>query len=342
MRINLKNPQVRSTFPSPRADGLTKFPHMKTPLPIPQIGIVIPVHNRESLIVRAIRSIQAQTFTQYEILVVDDVSTDNTRERVLELANKDPRIRLIRHAVNKGPSGARNTGTQATRARWVAFLDSDDEWHPEKLQQQMNVARDHVERGLPEPGFIYCAHRDQFPDGRSEVRRGKYEGDVYNHLLADFHCIPSTILVRRDVFDAVGGFDEMLDCWEDHDFALRVARKYTFGVVSEALTIRHMHDGIQQSSRVRGINHWMRRYARDVRRVHGRRQVEATRLRAAWSCKRSGIFLEAARHYFGALFERPYNIRTWKSLLMLPIQSISLHRPQAAQRRRHILKPVAK
>ena len=100
---------------------------------IPGVSIVIPTYNRAELLPRAVAAVQAQTYAHWELIVVDDASTDHTAQLVTALAGADPRIRLIRNTGAVGPGGARNTGLAQCRASWVAFLDSDDTWQPEKL-----------------------------------------------------------------------------------------------------------------------------------------------------------------------------------------------------------------
>ena len=103
----------------------------------PKVSVIIPTYNRAHLVGRAIRSVLNQTYQDFEIIVVDDGSTDNTEEVVKSF--NDPRIRYIRHEKNRGGSAACNTGIRAARGEYIAFQDSDDEWLPEKLEKQMQV-----------------------------------------------------------------------------------------------------------------------------------------------------------------------------------------------------------
>ena len=103
----------------------------------PTVSVVIPTYNREHLVMRAIRSVVSQTFKDWELLVVDDGSKDNTEDAVQSFG--DPRIRFIKHEINKGECATRNTGIVAATGGYLAFLDSDDEWLPEKLEKQVEL-----------------------------------------------------------------------------------------------------------------------------------------------------------------------------------------------------------
>ena len=118
---------------------------------LPKVSVVIPTHDRAHLVGRAIRSVLAQTFQDFEIIVVDDCSVDNTKEVVQSLA--DSRIRYLRHEINRGGSAARNTGIGAARGEWIAFLDSDDEWLPKKLEKQLEMG---YTTDLSNVGAVIC------------------------------------------------------------------------------------------------------------------------------------------------------------------------------------------
>ena len=115
--------------------GLQRDEHL-----VPRVSIIIPVFNRDELIVRCVQSVQAQTLTDLEIIVVDDASTDRTAQVVASLAARDPRIRLVRCERNIGPGMARNRGIASSSGAWVALLDSDDEYHPDRLRCLLETA----------------------------------------------------------------------------------------------------------------------------------------------------------------------------------------------------------
>ncbi len=238
----------------------------------PAIAAVIPAYNRGALIERSIRSAQAQTVPMREIVVVDDRSTDDTAEVVERLAADDPRIRLVRHERNGGPSRARNTGVReaSPECRWIAPLDSDDEWMPTKTERQLEALERFRRAGLPEPGCVYTGHVERESDGTECIRRSAAEGDVLADVLDDFCQIPSGVLVRRDRYDAIGGMDPLITSGEDHDFVIRLAGSTTFAAVDEVLAIRHMHDSEQNSWNLAGMPRFIERHAAAIRKHHGR------------------------------------------------------------------------
>ena len=107
----------------------------------PPISVIIPVHNRAKLILRALASVRAQTYAEFEILVVDDGSTDGLSETLGQL--DEPRLRVLRHTLRQGAASARNTGIRASTGEYLAFLDSDDEWMPNKLERQLELTHRH-------------------------------------------------------------------------------------------------------------------------------------------------------------------------------------------------------
>jgi glycosyltransferase involved in cell wall biosynthesis len=208
----------------------------------PTVSVVIPAHNRKAALVRAMRTVLAQTRDDWELIVVDDASTDGTDGVVKSI--EDGRIVYVRHTQNRGGGAARNTGIQASRGKYVAFLDSDDEWFPEKL------ARDVAAFAGEAVGLVYCGKELVDPDGHLLLRRiPSLEGDLYRQLLGhDFIGSCSRVAVRKDVLEAVGGFDENLPSGQDWDMWVRAAKVAKVACVPECLVRRHIgHEQISGS-----------------------------------------------------------------------------------------------
>ena len=187
----------------------------------PEVSVVLPVFNGEDVIGRALRSIQAQTFTDFEIIVVDDGSTDRTADSVADLAND--RLTLIKHACNRGAAAARNTGITAARGRRIAFLDSDDTWNQEKLARQIELL-ERSPRTVKACATGYRLHKN----GRELVFSLKLAPEQFRREIL-FGCMispGSTLVVDRDVFDNIGMFDELFRRLEDWDWLLRFTRAY--------------------------------------------------------------------------------------------------------------------
>ncbi len=197
----------------------------------PLVSVIIPTYNRAVLVKRAIQSILDQTYDNFEVIVVDDASTDST---VTVIANiEDERLKYIRHEVNGHASAARNTGIASAKGELIAFLDDDDEWFPSKLEKQVPV----LVNASPEVGLVYC-WMDYFDSSGRLVgeTHPTHTGWVFDKMLdrPRLGGCP-TIIVRREVFDVVGVFDVDLRRGNDGDFIRRVAREYAVDVVPEVL-----------------------------------------------------------------------------------------------------------
>jgi glycosyltransferase involved in cell wall biosynthesis len=202
---------------------------------MPRVSVIIPTHNRAALVGRAAISALAQTFTDLEVLIVDDASSDGTGEAVLKIG--DPRVRYVRHETNRGVSAARNTAIAGASGQFIAFLDDDDEWLPEKLGQQL----DHFARARDSVGLITTGYQLHQVTARapSEMMPSQ-RGWVFERLLRDgsFNHT-STVLARAECFDRVGRFDESVRYGEDFDMWLRIAREYEVDFVPALLVRVH-------------------------------------------------------------------------------------------------------
>jgi glycosyltransferase involved in cell wall biosynthesis len=206
----------------------------------PRVSIVMPAFNRADLIVESVRSVIAQTFGDWELIVVDDGSTDDSVARVEALA--DPRIVVLRQPRIGNVARLRNRGIAAARGDYVAFLDSDDLWVPAKLQVQLASLS-----GKPE-AWCYAAHALVDAAGTPmPLRAGRFEptsGRIVRQLLAgQTGATIITWLVPRALFDQVGGFDESLDLQEDLDLVLRLAEAADAIAVPEVLAFAREHGG---------------------------------------------------------------------------------------------------
>jgi len=191
----------------------------------PTVSVIIPTYNRANLMKEAIKSVLKQTYQDFEIIVIDDGSTDNIEETVKGFNNF--KIRYICHTDNQGVSAARNTGIRASRGKYIALLDSDDEWLPEKLDKQIKILQD----GSPKLGVVYSdlLYIDENGKSMNKLRNRKKEGYIYEDLLGENYVgPPSTLLVRKECFHKVGLFDDLVDTMEDWDMSIRIAKYYRF------------------------------------------------------------------------------------------------------------------
>jgi len=207
---------------------------------MPEVTVVIPTYNRAELLKRAIRTVLNQTYQDFELIVVDDGSTDNTEEVVRSF--NDNKVIYIKHERNKGAPAARNTGIRAARGEYVAFQDSDDEWLPEKLEKQIKAFKTaSTEIGLVYTGFwrIEGDKRTFFPSPNITPK----EGAIHDALLkGNFVGTPST-LVKKECFEKAGMFDEKLPMFEDWELWIRISKCYCFKYIDEALAISYYNPG---------------------------------------------------------------------------------------------------
>lgn len=205
-----------------------------------KVSVVIPTYNYGRFIQQSIEGVLAQSHPIFEIIVVDDGSKDNTEEVVKRFGEK---VRYIKQA-NAGVCAARNNGVKAAGGDFIAFLDADDIWFPEKIEKQMAKFESDSEIGL-----VHCAVRE-FDSNSGEVVRLYLEGEegwvANSHLLFERPVIipsGSVIMVSRIAFETVGGFDTNLKVGEDWDFCYQVARKFKVGFAHEVLVNYRNHGG---------------------------------------------------------------------------------------------------
>lgn len=202
-----------------------------------RVSVIIPTYNRGYIIRRALQSVYSQTWKDFEIIVVDDGSTDNTEVILEEECLRHPNVKYIRHEVNRGVPVARNTGILNSKGEYIAFLDSDDRWFPTKLYEQMRVFQSNRE----EIGLVYTGYKWYEPNGNVIKVIPKYEGYVFNKLLSNNFIACSSVVVPRKVLDVVGLFDMHLTANQDYDMWLRIAKKYPIKFVPKLLVEINMH-----------------------------------------------------------------------------------------------------
>lgn len=220
----------------------------------PAVSIVLPAFNRAGSIRMAVESVLRQSFADFELLVVDDGSTDGTMAQLADIT--DPRVRLLANPQNMGASAARNTGIQAACGDWVAFQDSDDEWLPQKLAKQM--AR--LEQASRETIACYCGMvivgaPDDLPASRSTVRYipdqsiTHPDGNLQEQLLTRSFISTQMLVARRSALLDIGGFDQALPALEDWDCVIRLSLLGTFAFVDEPLVLQNFSDNSITRSR---------------------------------------------------------------------------------------------
>ncbi|MEK7564207.1 MAG: glycosyltransferase [Patescibacteria group bacterium] len=213
-----------------------------------KIDVVIPVYNGEKFILQALNSVAHQTLPPNKIIVVDDGSTDNTYSVVLEYAKTcSLEIKIIKQE-NGGLSSARNTGIKESMGEFIAFLDADDIWDKNKLEEQMNVCQTTEFENL---ALVYCDYdvidingNTQYRNYKAPLDKKRMRGMVFEKLLErnQITSSGSGVLIKRNVFDVVGFFDENLKYAEDFDMWLRIAQKFEVDFVAKILVHIRKHN----------------------------------------------------------------------------------------------------
>ena len=204
---------------------------MKTVQP-PLVSVILPAFNRAWSLKRALDSILFQENANLETIVVDDGSTDDTPAL---LSSYGDRIRVIRQT-NQGVSAARNTGIRAARGDLIALLDSDDTWLPGKISAQVDFFSTHPEALICQTEEIWIRNGVRVNPRR---RHKKHRGMIFEQSLPLCLISPSAVMMRRELLDAVGLFDEQLPACEDYDLWLRITWKYPVGLIDEPLIVKH-------------------------------------------------------------------------------------------------------
>ena len=285
-------------------------------LALPQVSVIIPTHNAAAFVGQAITAALASQGVQLEVIVIDDESTDDTWRVLEEFGSAIRRVRQTKG----GPYKARNLGARMAHGRWLAFLDADDDWAPEKLAKQLALADDQV-------SLIYT-DRMNFGDlGRVKERQSEsvalWEGDVFEPLLLGNFITLSSVLIRKSTFDRLGGFSEDHQGVQDWDLWLRYAAHG--GIVRlcrEPLTRYRLHDNQMSKNleaRARDRIAVIRRALSVPRGMRVRRSVVQRALAnsweiAAWQSTVShrwhavGWYLRSACHW-------PWNVRIYKGIV---------------------------
>ncbi len=235
-----------------------------------KVSVVIPVYNRTYFLRKAIQSVLDQTYSNFEIIVVDDnsnISISNIIKKIVKNFN-DSRIYYISHGVNRGVSAARNTGIRASNGSHIAFLDTDDEWLPEKLNEQIKIFKNESNK----LGAVYCGVK--YIDGKGNSINKEWvpnkKGNIYEDLLFK-NCVGgcSNVVVKKECFDRVGVFDENFPVCQDLDMWIRIAKEYKFSFVKKCLVKYRIHPEQQTKHHdlmIEDINRIQEKYGSELKK----------------------------------------------------------------------------
>ena len=204
---------------------------------VPSVSVIVPTYNRREMLLRALHSVFRQTVDCGEILVVDDASTDGSREYIESNIYQGwrSRLRWLNMSSNRGPAAARNLGITHAQGEMIAFLDSDDHWHPKKIERQTELMAHHPEYQISHTREKWLRHGQHLNQKKKHLAG---HGDIFSHCLELCAVGMSTVMAYRRLFDLAGYFDEDMRCCEDYAFWLRVSCRFPFLLVDEQLTVK--------------------------------------------------------------------------------------------------------
>ena len=273
----------------------------------PKVSVILPTYNRAALLPRAVNSVLAQTYTDFELLIVDDCSSDDTPQVIAEFA--DPRIRPFRQGANRGASAARNLGIGKARGEHLAFLDDDNEFTPDSLAVRVAA----LESAPPEVALVYGwnDHVDDATGDRQPANRLTLEdAEAFEYaLMLRTVAPPSAFLVRRDAARDVGGFEERITFGEDGHFVCCILSKYRISALPTIVNLSYVnHGSARLSDRLtwdidsRWVAH-VERFASELQR-RPKRHAALLRTRAVL-CMEQARVRDSLRHTLTAVRRRP-------------------------------------
>ena len=275
---------------------------------MPRVSVVIPAYKSKRFIGEAVDSVLRQTVVDYEVIVVDDGCPEGTGRFVAETYGD--RVTVIEQE-NGGPAVARNTGIQRSTGEWVAFLDSDDHWQPQKLEVQLETARENPEYGLISSSYYKLEGGRHF-----ERKRHGRSGWVFTDVFMANYIRTSTVMIRSDCFESVGLFDTNLPLTQDYDMWLRMSRRYQVGYINEALaTYRHHPAGISRDvleSRSYFLKILQKNYDPETIPEHlYRKRIGYVHYHLAKHCRGEEFVAKAREHALEAVRLCPWRVRYW-------------------------------
>ena len=213
----------------------------------PEVSVIIPTYNRDWCLERSVQSVLNQTFKDFELIVVDDGSTDSTQEKLKGYSQ----ITLLSLKNNSGVSSSRNMGLNIARGKYVSFLDSDDSWKPNKLEEQWQSMEQHPSAQACYTDEIWIRRGKRV---NPKKKHKKYSGDIFRHCLPLCIISPSSVMLRASIFEEIGFFDEDMLVCEDYDFWLRLTSRYQVKYLETPLIIKYGGHADQLSQKFWGMD----------------------------------------------------------------------------------------
>jgi glycosyltransferase involved in cell wall biosynthesis len=288
-----------------------------------KVSIIIPTFESPDTLMRAIRSILAQTYWEIELIVVDDASRDNTEQVVFGLGDK--RIKYVKHNQNKGVAGARNTGIKASSGEFIAFCDHDDEWFPNKLKLQLDIFRENIGSKV---GLVYSNGFFVKKGSKNLLEASRVKGIVYSDEQRRRDIFPTSVvspipllwLVPRNVISETGYFDERFTSWDDVDYFVRVALNHDIYYLDIPLAVHYelseKHLGNLTVKQMRDKELYLNKYIANLLKDRNNLYRFKQKMGRDWLCLGNGIL--ARKYFLEALKIKPYKLELlWRMIRTL-------------------------
>lgn len=230
----------------------------------PLISVIIPAYNRENVIERAIKSATVQTYSNLEIIIVDDASTDNTKDKVRQI--NDKRIVYLSHKTNRGASTARNTGIKKARGEYIAFLDSDDQWFAQKLEKQIAVLKKNFDCSVIYSRYYIIKGKKKKLSVWPEIK--KHQGKLNSQLLIGNFITTSSTLLKKEILEKSGLFDEKLPAYQDWEFFLRLSKFTNYAFIDEPLLNQYQDEknriSVNREKRIQAVRYILKKHTKII------------------------------------------------------------------------------
>jgi len=299
---------------------------------MPKVSVIIPTYNYGQYIEKAIDSVLAQTYQDFEIIVVDDGSTDNTRA-ILETKYKD-KVKYI-FQENKGAAAARNRAVKEAKGEYLSFLDADDTFFPDNLQKKIKVLEENPTAGMVYSDGYYIMGNSirKSSDYHLSAAGAKLHGDIFPMLLSGYKIETSAAVVKTECFNKVNGFTEELNSLQDYDLFLRISFNFNVLFIDECLFNSTRHEGSMSSgtSRIntyKAKSHIITKIEKSYAKRAEELGVEWKKLRAAarffdgYIASHDGLYKEACKSFGESIKIYPFQKRVYFSLLMTVIKKL--------------------
>ena len=250
------------------------------------VSAIITTHNRKELLLKAITSVLNQTYTQLQCIVVDDASTDGTREALQSLIQEGKITYFyIEPQDSRGGNYARNIGIANAVGEYIAFLDDDDEWLPDKIEKQMQLFINH-----PEIGMAYCGLKRQYIKNDCVYKQlessgiGKKDTDLSKEVLIHIITVTSSIMVKKSLLDIIGTFDENLKYWQEYEFCIRLLQNTKAGYLEGAYVLYRVFEGDKKrlSNNIEGWEESVRYILKKHTELYDKLSIEEEALRKVY------------------------------------------------------------